>query len=95
MIQFEHLLNQLVVDDKVRQWLAEDLDAIDVAGSLVGNALTCANLYCKHIDRVVLAGRPFVNSIFRQLNCSIEWIESRIDGDIIEKPQVSYFLELI
>jgi nicotinate-nucleotide pyrophosphorylase (carboxylating) len=56
----------------VSAWLAEDIPSFDYAGAVVGDKPASALLYCKG-DGVV-AGVPFVNEVFRQLHCTIEWL---------------------
>jgi nicotinate-nucleotide pyrophosphorylase (carboxylating) len=59
------------VTSHVSAWLAEDIPSLDNAGAVVGEKLSEATLYCK--ARGVLCGVPFVNEVFRQLACSVEW----------------------
>ncbi|GAA5888170.1 hypothetical protein JCM5296_000217 [Sporobolomyces johnsonii] len=52
-------------------WLAEDTPSFDYGGFVVGEGEEEAFLWGK--SEGVLAGVPFVNEIFAQLGCSVEW----------------------
>ncbi|TIC00018.1 nicotinate-nucleotide diphosphorylase [Wallemia mellicola] len=56
---------------QVQQWLSEDTPSFDWAGFVVGEEYRDAKLLGKR--KGVLAGKPFVDEIFKQLNCTIEW----------------------
>ncbi|TIA89346.1 hypothetical protein E3P99_02134 [Wallemia hederae] len=56
---------------QVQQWLAEDTPSFDWAGFVVGEDNREAKLLGKR--KGVLAGKPFVDEIFKQLDCSVEW----------------------
>ena len=51
----------------VQDWLREDCPAFDWGGYVVGDAFRTATLWCK--QEGVLAGVPFVDAIFEQLQC--------------------------
>lgn len=55
----------------VTSWLAEDTPSFDYGGFVVGSAPRTAQLLCKSPG--VLAGLAFVDEIFKQLNCTVEW----------------------
>ncbi|GAA5835880.1 hypothetical protein JCM3766R1_005876 [Sporobolomyces carnicolor] len=55
----------------ITQWLAEDTPSFDYGGFVVGEGLEEAFLWGK--SEGILAGVPFVNEIFAQLGCSVEW----------------------
>ncbi|RKP09928.1 nicotinate-nucleotide pyrophosphorylase [Thamnocephalis sphaerospora] len=67
----EHLLppswRQLITD-----WLKEDVPAFDYGGFVVGEDPQEAVLYGK--SEGVLAGRPFFDEVFRQVDCQVEWL---------------------
>ncbi|CAF9913747.1 MAG: hypothetical protein GOMPHAMPRED_008015 [Gomphillus americanus] len=65
-----HLLNPNFKDD-VRRWLAEDCPSFDYGGFVVGEALTEAKLLGK--SKGILAGVPFFDEVFHQLDCTVEW----------------------
>jgi nicotinate-nucleotide pyrophosphorylase (carboxylating) len=50
-------------------WLNEDTPSFDYGGFVVGEAQREAFLLGKGSKRAVLAGSPFVNEIFRHLDC--------------------------
>ena len=52
-------------------WLAEDTPSFDYGGFVVGSKSRTAQLLCKSAG--ILAGVPFVDEVFRQLDCKIEW----------------------
>lgn len=51
----------------VSQWLQEDVPSFDYGGYVVGEEDQEAILFCK--AEGVLAGVPFFNEVFRQLDC--------------------------
>jgi nicotinate-nucleotide pyrophosphorylase (carboxylating) len=55
----------------VSQWLSEDVPSFDYGGQVVGDKPSVATMWMKATG--VVAGVPFVDEIFRQLNCSVEW----------------------
>ncbi|KAI0048021.1 nicotinate-nucleotide diphosphorylase [Auriscalpium vulgare] len=58
---------------QVAAWLAEDTPSFDYGGYVVGEAHREAFLLGKGHQRAVLAGSPFVDEIFKQLECEVEW----------------------
>jgi nicotinate-nucleotide pyrophosphorylase (carboxylating) len=55
---------------QISVWLAEDTPSFDYGGFVVGEALREAFLWGKGSNRAVLAGTPFVDEIFRLLDCT-------------------------
>ena len=55
----------------VTSWLAEDTPSYDYGGFVVGSQPRTAHLLCKSAG--ILAGKPFFDEIFRQLDCKVEW----------------------
>jgi len=55
----------------VTTWLAEDTPSFDYGGFVVGSTLRTAHLLCKSPG--VLAGIPFFDEVFRQLDCTVTW----------------------
>ncbi|GAA6009037.1 hypothetical protein JCM11491_005722 [Sporobolomyces phaffii] len=55
----------------ITSWLAEDTPSFDYGGFVVGEGLEEAFLWGK--SEGILAGVPFVDEIFAQLGCSVEW----------------------
>ncbi|KAH9028963.1 Quinolinate phosphoribosyl transferase [Lactarius pseudohatsudake] len=58
---------------QVSSWLTEDTPSFDYGGFVVGEDLREAFLWGKGSKRAVLAGTPFVDEIFRLLDCTVEW----------------------
>ncbi|TIA74259.1 hypothetical protein E3P92_01392 [Wallemia ichthyophaga] len=72
---------------QVQQWLSEDTPSFDWAGFVVGEDEREGKLLGKRkvcvrveqyttsssFDKGVLAGKPFIDEIFKQLDCSVEW----------------------
>jgi nicotinate-nucleotide pyrophosphorylase (carboxylating) len=56
----------------ISAWLKEDIPSFDYGGWVVGSSIKTAKLYCK--QNGVLCGVPFVNEIFKQLNCKVSWL---------------------
>ncbi|RUS20067.1 nicotinate-nucleotide pyrophosphorylase [Endogone sp. FLAS-F59071] len=59
---------------QITQWLQEDVPSFDYGGFVVGETDEIAVLYGK--SEGVLAGVPFFEEIFRQLECRVEWLMS-------------------
>ena len=57
--------------EKAKAWLAEDTPSFDYGGFVVGEDLRTATLFQKAAG--VIAGRPFVEEIFAQCGCTVEW----------------------
>ncbi|KAI0273945.1 Quinolinate phosphoribosyl transferase [Russula aff. rugulosa BPL654] len=70
--QYSHLLPPSW-KSQVVAWLNEDTPSFDYGGFVVGEAQREAFLLGKGSKRAVLAGTPFVNEIFRHLDCIVEW----------------------
>ena len=66
----------------VTRWLAEDTPSFDYGGFVVGSEPRTAKLLIKSPG--VLAGQPFVEEIFRQLDCQVTWEDGYKDGDFID-----------
>ncbi|KAH6605284.1 nicotinate-nucleotide diphosphorylase [Trichoderma cornu-damae] len=56
---------------QVTAWLAEDTPSFDCAGFVVGEHPRTATLWGKSAG--IVAGRPFVDEVFGQCGCSVEW----------------------
>ena len=67
--QFSHLLPPSW-KSHVSAWLDEDTPSFDYGGFVVGEAPREAFLLGKGSKRAVLAGTPFVDEIFRLLDCT-------------------------
>jgi nicotinate-nucleotide pyrophosphorylase (carboxylating) len=65
---FEHLLPPSW-KQQVAGWLAEDTPSFDYGGYVVGEVFREAFLFGKGSQPAVLAGSPFVDEIFTQLDC--------------------------
>ena len=68
MPSFEHLLPPSW-RQHVAGWLVEDTPSFDYGGYVVGDVLREAFLFGKGSQPAVLAGSPFVDEIFAQLDC--------------------------
>ncbi|CAO3645403.1 unnamed protein product [Cunninghamella blakesleeana] len=55
----------------IAKYLEEDVPSFDYGGYVVGEDDQVATLYCK--AEGVLAGVPFFNEVFKQLDCRVEW----------------------
>jgi len=55
----------------VTSWLAEDTPSFDYGGFVVGSTPRKAQLLCKSPG--ILAGIPFFDEVFRQLDCTVTW----------------------
>ncbi|KAK8174982.1 nicotinate-nucleotide pyrophosphorylase-like protein [Phyllosticta citrichinensis] len=55
----------------VSEWLEEDTPSFDYGGFVVGEDMAEARLLGK--SKGVLAGVPFFDEVFKQLDCTVEW----------------------
>lgn len=69
-----HVLNPASLRHLAREWLKEDTPSFDFAGFVVGEKEESAVILIKSPG--VLAGCPFVDSIFKELDCKVEWLET-------------------
>lgn len=68
--ELRHLLSPSC-KELVLTWLKEDIPSFDYAGVVVGDKMEEAVLLCKSPG--VLCGVPFVEMIFSELGCTVEW----------------------
>lgn len=67
-----HALPPLTVQHLAREWIKEDSPNFDFGGFVAGEKETSAVLLMKEAG--VLAGGPFVDAIFKELDCQVEWL---------------------
>ncbi|KAF2751831.1 nicotinate-nucleotide pyrophosphorylase-like protein [Sporormia fimetaria CBS 119925] len=65
-----HLLPQ-TYKRLVSEWLEEDTPSFDYGGFVVGEEISEAKLLGKSAG--IVAGVPFFDEVFRQLDCTVEW----------------------
>ncbi|THZ71491.1 nicotinate-nucleotide pyrophosphorylase [Aureobasidium pullulans] len=63
----------------ISAWLAEDTPSFDYGGFVVGAAPATARLLAKSPG--ILAGVPFVDEIFKQLDCKVDWLVK--EGELV------------
>ena len=68
---FLHVLSPASLKHMAREWLKEDVPSFDYAGFVVGEKEEQAIILQK--ESGVLAGQPFVDAVFKELDCLIEW----------------------
>ena len=78
---YSSLLPRAQIDALVQQWLQDDHPSFDVGGLVVGSSPKSAQLLLKSPG--VFAGKPFFNSVFEQLNCTVAWQSIAIEGNFI------------
>ena len=66
---------------QVSAWLEEDTPSFDYGGFVVGDGPAEARLLAK--SRGILAGVPFFDEVFKQLDCTVEWHAK--EGDEVGK----------
>ena len=66
--------------EDITRWLQEDTPSLDYGGFVVGSEPRKAQLLCKSSG--VLAGVPFVDEVFRQCDCKVEW--NVIEGTYVD-----------
>ena len=59
---------------QVADWLSEDTPSFDYGGYVVGDTWREAFLFGKGSQPAVLAGSPFVDEIFTQLDCKLRFL---------------------
>ncbi|XP_030065679.1 nicotinate-nucleotide pyrophosphorylase [carboxylating] [Microcaecilia unicolor] len=69
-----HVLHPVALKKLAQDWLQEDTPGFDHAGYVVGDKEKTAVLLCKSTG--VLAGVPFFNAVFEELDCRVEWLQS-------------------
>lgn len=79
---YSSLLPRAQIDALVQQWLQDDHPSFDVGGLVVGSSPKSAQLLLKSPG--VFAGKPFFNSVFEQLNCSVTWESVAVEGNVID-----------
>mmetsp|Transcript_5553 Transcript_5553/g.16561 ORF Transcript_5553/g.16561 Transcript_5553/m.16561 type:complete len:295 (+) Transcript_5553:178-1062(+) len=72
------LLEPTKLSSLVRTWLDEDVPSVDYGGAVVGDVAGSATLLAKSPG--ILAGKPFVDAVFRELECKVEWADWIEDG---------------
>ncbi|GBM21086.1 Nicotinate-nucleotide pyrophosphorylase [carboxylating] [Araneus ventricosus] len=73
----ENVLHPLRLQNLAREWLLEDTSNFDFGGGVVGDQRCEFTIYMKSPG--VLAGIPFVNAIFAELNLQVTWLQK--EGD--------------
>lgn len=68
---FLHVLSPASLKHMAREWLKEDVPSFDYAGFVVGEKEEKAIILQK--ESGVLAGQPFVDAVFKELDCQVEW----------------------
>ena len=69
---FASLLPEPQLRNIVGQWIHDDMPSFDVGGMVVGTEPKMATLWMKSPG--VLAGLPFVDAVFRHLQCDVRWV---------------------
>ncbi|XP_050417953.2 nicotinate-nucleotide pyrophosphorylase [carboxylating] [Patella vulgata] len=65
------ILSPITLQHLSREWLKEDTPNFDYGGFVVGEKMETSLVLLKSAG--VLAGVPFVDAIFKELDCTIEW----------------------
>lgn len=82
-MEFSNLLPPGRLEATVRSWLDDDMPSLDVGGLVVGSEIKDAELLMKSPG--VLAGKPFFDAVFSQLDCVVEWEDGlAMDGSYFE-----------
>jgi nicotinate-nucleotide pyrophosphorylase (carboxylating) len=82
LTDFASLLPQAQVDAIVQQWIDDDMPSFDVGGLVVGDIERKAVLWMKSPG--IVAGKPFFDSVFRFLGCTVEWSSFASEGTFLE-----------
>lgn len=66
----------------VQKWVEDDMPSLDVGGLVVGTDGKVAHLWMKSSG--VFAGKPFVEEVFRGLNCTVQWEAVAVEGHYMD-----------
>ena len=69
-----HILHPVTLQHYAREWLKEDTPNFDYGGFVVGENEESAVLLMK--SEGILAGKPFFDAIFKELECKVIWNEN-------------------
>ena len=69
-----HILHPVTLQHYAREWLKEDTPNFDYGGFVVGENEESAVLLMK--SEGILAGKPFFDAIFKELDCKVIWNEN-------------------
>eukprot|EP00835_Amoeboradix_gromovi_P004450 NODE_347_length_10448_cov_0.163687.p4 type:complete len:247 gc:universal NODE_347_length_10448_cov_0.163687:10213-9473(-) len=79
------VIPQHKLDSLVMRWLEEDTPSFDIAGAILGDRPCQATIIAK--EKGIFAGIPFVDTVFKRLECTIEWFVK--DGyEIVDAPMI-------
>ncbi|GCB86608.1 hypothetical protein scyTo_0027351 [Scyliorhinus torazame] len=78
--ELRHLLPPSSLRRLAREWLAEDCPHFDYGGFVAGEGQASAALLLKSAG--VLAGCPFVEAVFEELGCELEWLQA--EGSVLQ-----------
>lgn len=84
VVDFTCVLPPGQVDAMVQSWVDDDAPSFDVGGLVVGDTPKEAVLWMKSSG--VLAGKLFVDAIFRRLGCTVEWNDEAVEGVRLDVP---------
>ncbi|GJD12739.1 Phosphoglycerate kinase [Galdieria sulphuraria] len=74
------IIPQHKIQSMVLSWLEEDIPSFDWGAQAVGDRITSATLYIK--SKGLLAGKPFFDAIFQQLDCTVHWYDGEEESAI-------------
>lgn len=74
----EHILPQARLTALCNSWLLEDTPFFDPASAALPPTRITATLYAK--SSFLLAGSPFVETVFRLCGCDVSWLKSDADA---------------
>lgn len=81
-INYSNLLPTINLRHIIHQWISYDVPKFDVGGLVVGSDHKTAYLFMKSPG--IVAGKPFVSAIYKELNCRVEWSSIFDEGDYID-----------
>jgi len=86
-IDFSTLLPPHHVLAAVQSWIHDDVPHFDVGGLVVGLSIQTAHLYMKSPG--VFAGKPFIDSIFNELRCTVKWMDIAVEGTYFQDASIT------
>lgn len=85
---FSAILPEKQLEETIQNWINLDMPSFDVGAIVVGHRHGTAGLYQKSPG--VFAGRPFFDTVFRLMDCTVEWNEKlAVEGTFIDPSQIS------
>ncbi|XP_054154909.1 nicotinate-nucleotide pyrophosphorylase [carboxylating]-like [Oppia nitens] len=77
-MSYQNILNPIQLKELAKSWINEDLSSFDMQALVCDDKEVRAVILCKSDG--VLAGVPFANAIFNELDCRVNWLTKEGDN---------------